>query len=120
MFKVSPMRPSTQIEVRIASGIEIATVSVLRHDPRNTRIMSAVRVAEITASRTTPLTEAFTNTDWSNSGSTFRSGGSCAWMPGRAALTRCTTSIVEASPFFRTVRSTERRPFTVTTFCWTW
>ena len=48
---------------RIASGIEIITTSVDRHEPRNSRIISAVRPAAIAPSRRTPLTELVTNTD---------------------------------------------------------
>ncbi len=49
-------------EVRIDSGIEVMTMSVLRHDPRNSRIISAVRHPAMTPSRTTPETAARTNT----------------------------------------------------------
>ena len=63
MLIVSPSALSTMIEVRIDSGIEIAMMSVLRQLPRKTRIISAVRQAAITASRTTPSIDARTNTD---------------------------------------------------------
>ena len=63
MLIVSPSALSTMIDVRIASGIEIAMISVLRQLPRNSRIMSAVRHAAISASRTTPLIAARTNND---------------------------------------------------------
>ena len=43
------------IDVRIASGIEIAMMSVLRQLPRKIRIIKAVRQAAMIASRTTPL-----------------------------------------------------------------
>ena len=42
-------------EVRIESGIEMQTISVLRQLPRNSRIMSAVSNAAMLASRTTPV-----------------------------------------------------------------
>ena len=51
------------IELRIDSGIETAMISVLRQLPRNSRIISAVRHAAISASRSTPLIEARTNSD---------------------------------------------------------
>ena len=51
------------IEARIDSGIEMAMIRVLRQLPRNSRIMSAVSSAAITASRTTPLMAPRTNTD---------------------------------------------------------
>ena len=43
VFSVSPRKYSTTSEVRIDSGIEIMTTSVERHDPRNSRIINAVR-----------------------------------------------------------------------------
>ena len=51
------------IEDRIASGIEIITTSVERHDPRNKRIISAVSTAAMAPSRNTPSIEEITNTD---------------------------------------------------------
>ena len=77
--------------MRIDSGIEMATMSVLRHEPRKSRIISAVSPAAIAPSLSTPSTAARTKTDWSKSSSIFSSGGSWAWMPGRAARTRLTT-----------------------------
>ena len=44
--------------MRIDSGIDTAMISVLRQLPRNTRIISAVRHAAISASRSTPLIDA--------------------------------------------------------------
>ena len=60
---VSPSRLRMQSEVRIESGIEMQTISVLRQLPRNSRIIRPVRPAAISASRTTPLMEARTKTD---------------------------------------------------------
>jgi len=50
------------IEVRIDSGIDVITITVLRHDPRNSRIINAVRAAAMAPSRTTPMIAARTNT----------------------------------------------------------
>ena len=50
-------------------------IKVLRQLPRNSSTIAAVNAAAISASITTPLTAAFTNTDWSNSGVTFTSAG---------------------------------------------
>ncbi len=60
---VSPKALSTISDVRIESGIERQTISVLRQLPRNSRIIIPVRMAAIVASRTTPLTEARTKSD---------------------------------------------------------
>jgi hypothetical protein len=62
---------------RMASGIEVAMI-VERHEPRNSRIIRLVSAAAITPSRTTPETAAFTNSDWSDSRSTFRPSGRSA------------------------------------------
>jgi hypothetical protein len=43
------------IEVRMARGIEVAMMSVLRQFPRKIRIIKAVRHAAMSASLTTPL-----------------------------------------------------------------
>ena len=50
-------------EDRIASGIEIITTMVERHDPRNKRIISAVSPAAIAPSRNRATIESLTNTD---------------------------------------------------------
>ena len=55
MLIVSPSALSTMSDERIDSGIETAMMSVLRQLPRKTRIISAVRQAAMSASRTTPL-----------------------------------------------------------------
>ena len=55
MLIVSCSSDSTVIEHRIDSGIETAIISVERQLPRKTRIITAVRQAAISASRTTPL-----------------------------------------------------------------
>ena len=46
-------------------------------------------------------------------------GGAAFWISGSAALTRLTTSSVEASPFLMMVRRTERLPSARTMFCCT-
>ncbi len=60
---VCPSRLRMQMEVRIESGIEIHTISVLRQLPRNSRITVPVSSAAISVSRTTPPTAARTNSD---------------------------------------------------------
>ena len=52
---VSPIALSMMMEVRIARGIEVAMIRVLRQLPRKVRIMNAVRHAAISVSMTTPL-----------------------------------------------------------------
>ncbi len=61
VLMVSPRKWSTTIDVRIESGIEIMTMRVDRHDPRNSRIISAVSPAAIAPSLTTLATESDTS-----------------------------------------------------------
>src|SRR6202049_606891 len=61
MLIVCPIALRTMMEVRIASGIEVAMITVLRQLPRKVRIMKAVRQAAIKVSRTTQLIEIRTN-----------------------------------------------------------
>ena len=68
MLIVSPSALKHDQRVSTESGIETAMISVLRQLPRNTRIIKPVRQAAITPSRTTPLIDARTNIDWSESG----------------------------------------------------
>ena len=73
-----PSAHRTMMDVRIDSGIDVATMSVLRHEPRKSRIMRAVSPAAMAPSRSTPSTAAFTNTDWSKRNSILSAGGSWA------------------------------------------
>ena len=60
---VSPRKYSRISDDRIASGIEIITTTVERHEPKKINIISAVRPTAMAPSRSTPLTEDVTNTD---------------------------------------------------------
>ena len=51
------------IEPRMASGIEVAMITVERQLPRNSRIIRLVSTAAITASTATPLIAPSTNSD---------------------------------------------------------
>ena len=110
MLIVLSRRLRTIIEVKIESGMEMQTMSVLRQLPMKSRIISAVRSAAMRASRTTPPMAARTKSDWSKSWVTFSSEGKPARMRGSTALTRLTMDKVDASPFFSTVSSAPRRP----------
>jgi len=63
VLSVSPMKNRMTIDVRIESGIEIRTIKVDRHEPRNNRIMSPVSPAAIPPSRRTPAIDAVTSFD---------------------------------------------------------
>ncbi len=115
---VWPSTPRMVSEARIDSGIEISTIRVERQEPRKSRIISPVRTAAITASRTTSLMAPETNTDWSNSSVMVMSLGAAARNSGIRPLTVLTTCRVEAVPFFRIDISTARLPSLRTMFCW--
>ncbi len=95
------------------------TTTVDRHEPRNNRIISAVRPAAIAPSRSTPCTDCLTNTDWSNSSLICMPAGAAARAVCSALWTALTTLTVEALPFLMMLSSTERRPFWRTMFCCT-
>ncbi len=108
VLSVSPRKYKMTIELRIASGIEIMTTSVDRHEPRKTRIISAVRPAAIAPSRSTPLIDETTRTDWSNSSLMLRPDGAAARATCSACLTALTTASVEALPFLMMLRLHQR------------
>ncbi len=62
-LSVCPMALRMASEVRIESGIEVMTTSVLRQLPRKSRIMRPVRKAAIAPSVNTPAMAARTNSD---------------------------------------------------------
>ena len=97
-------------EVRIESGIEVITTSVLRQLPRNSKIMTAVRSAAIAPSVSTPAIAARTKSDWSNSSLISIPGGAAARIVGKSSFSCLTIVSVEAPPFLMTVSSAERRP----------
>ena len=101
-------------ETRIESGIEMQTITVLRQLPRNSRIINPVRNAAVTASFTTPLMAARTNSDWSNNSRTCSVEGSPARILGMAFFTLLTTVRVDALPLRRMVNSAPRVPLVLT------
>ena len=60
---VCPRVYKTASDVAIESGIEIQTISVERHEPRNNRIIKAVSPAAMPASRITSSIESDTKID---------------------------------------------------------
>ncbi len=120
VFMVSPIALSTMIELRIDSGMEIAIISVLRQLPRKSKIINAVRLAAMTPSRRTPMMEALTKIDWSNSSVIFRPFGAAARDPGSTSfLIWLTISSVETEPVFMMVSNAAGLPFARATFCCT-
>ena len=63
VLSVWPRKYSTTIDVRIDRGIEIMTIKVDRHDPRNSRIISPVNPAAIVPSRITLAIDDVTSFD---------------------------------------------------------
>ncbi len=117
---VCPAQFSPMIAHRMASGMEVAMMTVGRHDPKNSSTTMPVRAAAVSISRTTSKMESLTNTDASPRMLTFTSGGSSFWMRGSSALAPATTSSVEASPLFITTISTPCCPFTSTRLVCGW
>jgi len=103
----------------MASGIDVITTRVDRHEPRNSTIISAVSAAAMAPSRSTAWIDCLTNTDWSNSSSMCMPLGAAARAVLSVSTTAFTTSRVEALPFLMMLSSTERCPSRRTTFCCT-
>ncbi len=76
ILRVSPIAANITIEPNTASGIEVAIMIVERQLPRNKRIMTLVRIAAITPSRTTPAIAPLTNSPWSPTKPTTSVSGS--------------------------------------------
>ena len=72
---VWPSQDSARIEHRIDSGIEVATISVERHEPRNSSTVSPVSTAAVSISSTTFSTEERTKAEASLSGVMVTPGG---------------------------------------------
>ncbi len=72
--------------------------TVCRHLPRKSRIINAVKHAAITASLSTPSTDARTKIDWSNSGLMCRSAGRVVRSCGKVSRTPLTMARVDALP----------------------
>ncbi len=102
-LSVWPSAASPMIEHRMASGIDVAMMSVLRQLPRKSRIMRAVRHAAIIASRTTPEIEERTKIDWSASSCMSSDAGSDGLIDASSAFTSFTTVRLDAFPFFSTL-----------------
>ena len=118
---VWPSRLRMQSDVRIESGIEMQTISVLRQLPRNSRIIRPVRPAAISASRTTPCDrgaheDRLVGERASPSAPAERWPESC----GSAAFTALTIDSVEALPLRVMVISTPREPLVRTMLVCTW
>src|SRR2546422_11207397 len=88
-------------DVRIDNGIEVMTMRVLRQDPRNSRIIRAVRQAAMTPSWRTPVIAARTNTLWSNRKATLRVDGRPARILGISRRAWSTTVGVDALALLR-------------------
>ncbi len=114
MFSVPPRKDIAVIEPRIASGIDVAIITVERQLPRNRRIIRLVSAAAITPSRTTLLIAPVTKTDWSPIGATVSAAGKIALSCAIFALTPWMIASVEVAPLFSTISRTERPPFTCT------
>ena len=118
-FNVCPLRKSPTSPTRIASGMLVPTSTAPRQLPRKKRIISETRIDAITASCSTFLIAARTNTDWSKSIFSSIPSGAAALMIGSCSRVLSTTASVLASAFLRIARYVALRPSTRTMFCWT-
>ena len=96
-----PSQDSTRIELRIDSGMEVATIRVERQLPTNSRTAMPARHAAVTISCTTSAIEARTNVEASLSGVIVMPGGSVLLNCGSMARMPATMASVEASPLLR-------------------
>ena len=110
MLIVWPRALRMASEASTESGMETAMMSVLLQEPRKSRIISAVKAAAITPSRTTPLTAACTKSDWSANCFTCTSLVTVFRMFAMPALTPAATERVDALPFLKTLSSVLRTP----------
>jgi hypothetical protein len=60
---VWPIMCKASTEKQIESGMDVATTSVLRHDPRKSKIITAVNDAAMIPSRITPPNAELTKID---------------------------------------------------------
>ncbi len=111
---VWPSQDSARIEHRMDSGIEVATISVERHEPRNSSTMSPVSTAAVSISSTTFSTELRTKAEASLIGVMVTPGGRVRSTWGILALMPSTTESVDALPVLMTCSSTDWRPRTRT------
>ncbi len=113
---VCPMTCRPITEHIIASGIDVATINVLRQLPKSASIINAVNPAAVTASLITSPTHSLTNLDWSVRTSMLTPSMTIFRTLGSASIMRLTTDRVDASPFFKMLNRTARRPLWLTTF----
>ena len=118
-FKVWPLRNSPTRPTRMARGMLVPTSTAPRQLPRKKRIISETRIDAITASCSTFVIAARTNTDWSKSIFSSIPSGAAALMMGSCSRALSTTASVLASAFFRIARYVARRPSTLTMFACT-
>ncbi len=111
---VCPNQDSARIEHRIDSGIEVATISVERQEPRNSSTVSPVSTAAVSISSTTFSTELRTKEEASLIGVMVTPGGRVFSTCGILALMPSTTESVDALPVLMTCSSTDCCPLTST------
>ena len=92
------------IAANTASGMDTLTITIPRQLPRKIRIMSETRIEDSTASWTTFLIAARTNTAWSKSSLSSSPSGAVLRISGRMSRVESTTASAEAFAFFRMVR----------------
>jgi hypothetical protein len=103
-FRVCPVRNSPTTPDRMATGMEVQTMTIERQLPRKNRIISETSPAAMPASRSTLLMAARTKTDWSKSRLSSIPCGAVALIVGSSSRTESTTARVEAPALRRIAR----------------
>ena len=106
-------------DTRIESGIETATMSVLRQLPRKSRIISPVRQAAMTASFTTPVDRGADEERLIGDRRDLEVRRAASPVVCASVSRTCAMmSSVDAAPVFRIVSSAARWPSTRTMLVW--
>ena len=107
------------MEVRIESGMEMQTISVLKQLPRNSRTpQSQVSERRDQGFTNHPSTAAWTNSDWSPKMDSFKAPADSRHDLGKSVFwAALTIARVDAFPLRVTVSMTSSRPLVRVMFC---
>jgi hypothetical protein len=118
MFRVWPVSLRPMRPTRMARGMLVQTMSMLRQEPRNSRIISDTSREDTRASFATSWMAARTKWLWSKSKLSTMPLGAAAWMEGSTSFAASTTASVDASAFLRMARYVARFPLARTMLVW--
>ena len=116
VLSVCPATFMNSTAVMMESGMDARMITDSRTLPRNMMMTRAVNPAAMHALKTTLLSAAFTNSDWSNRALMVTSFGRTFLISVRAARTPSMTARVDTPPVFRIVIRAPGVPLTDTEF----